>query len=356
MQFEHNRSLRSGNTLGFDRSARYYCEPATPDQLQEALAFAASKQLNLNVLGSGSNIILTRNIDGLVVHPSSKAITHTPHAIDTDHVRVTCDAGVNWNDLVQFTLNHGLYGLENLSLIPGLAGAAPIQNIGAYGVELCDVFESLSAVHIASGDTRIFHAEDCAFGYRDSVFKSVVAGEYIITQLTLNLTTTGPVNLSYGALAQAVEESDIEHPTAQDVSNIVCAIRRAKLPDPSKIGNAGSFFKNPIIRADTYALLKKDWPTLPGHQVSPTDVQAQTVAQHENNNYPHMKVPAAWLIDQSGYKGQRYGNVGVHHLQALVLVHFGGGTGDELLALASRIQTTVKNTFGIMLEIEPGIV
>lgn len=340
MHIEFNRSLLHLNTLGFNRTARHYCESKDTEALHDALAYAQSHQLPVRVLGSGSNIILTKDIDGLVIRQTSSSISHSAVPSNPHRVKVSCDAGVVWHDLVEYSLAHDLYGLENLSLIPGLVGAAPIQNIGAYGVELCDVIDRVSTIHIASGEAREFSASECQFQYRDSVFKSTCPGEYIITGLTLQLTINGPVNLSYAALAHAIEQTGIENPTARDVSNTVCAIRRSKLPDPSRLGNAGSFFKNPVISRKQFHTLRETWPSMPGHPDADNQV----------------KVPAAWLIDQSGFKGQRFGPVGVHHQQALVLVHFGGGTGEELLKLASWIQSTIRENFGISLEIEPGII
>ena len=327
-------SLQDRNSLALPACAEYFCSVSDQAQVVEALDYARSQGLQVTALGGGSNLVLAGDIAGLVIYVDLQGIRCVHSSKDQVHIEFA--AGENWHRSVEYCLQQGWYGLENLSLIPGNMGAAPIQNIGAYGVELCDVFVSLQAIDMTTGQSLVMDKQACEFGYRDSIFKRQHSNRYLITQVTLALSLQPQVNLQYPALAQAL--ATVDKPTPQMVSDAVCAIRRAKLPDPDQIANAGSFFKNPVVSSDQLEGLLQSNPQMPYFSL----------------DSGRAKVPAAWLIEQCGFKGQRSGNVGVHQHQALVLVNF-GGTGAELLALADNIQSEVQQRFAIALEIEPRI-
>jgi UDP-N-acetylmuramate dehydrogenase len=327
-------SLQGRNSLALPACAEYFCSVSDQAKVVEALDYARSQGLQVTALGGGSNLVLAGDIAGLVIYVDLQGIRCVHSSRDQVHIEFA--AGENWHRAVQYCLQQGWYGLENLSLIPGNMGAAPIQNIGAYGVELCDVFVSLQAIDMTTGQSLVMDKQACEFGYRDSIFKRQHSNRYLITQVTLALSKQPQVNLQYPALAQAL--ATVDKPTPQMVSDAVCAIRRAKLPDPDQIANAGSFFKNPVVSSDQLEGLLQSNPQMPYFSL----------------DSGRAKVPAAWLIEQCGFKGQRSGNVGVHQHQALVLVNF-GGTGAELLALADNIQSEVQQRFAIALEIEPRI-
>lgn len=327
--------LKDLNTFGFDQRAEHYAAPSTEDELIESLAYARTRQLAVFVLGAGSNLVLSRDIPGLVIRPTFNAIQFPGSNPDDSAQRVICDAGVIWHDLVRKTVDASLYGLENLSLIPGTAGAAPVQNIGAYGVELAELLEHVDVIDQQTLEQTRLSVPDCAFGYRDSLFKKPAGQTLLITRIHLRLSRLRHIRLSYQALEDAVSHLPGE-PDARAISDTVCSIRRQKLPDPATIGNAGSFFKNPTISAGHYQRLKTACPAMPAHQ-------------HSDG----FRVPAAWLIEQTGWKGHRRGNVGVHDRQALVLVNHGGGSATELLALAKDIRSSVARRFDIKLEQEP---
>jgi UDP-N-acetylmuramate dehydrogenase len=254
-------------------------------------------------------------------------------------VFVTVEAGENWHEFVLWCISQNYGGLENLSLIPGNVGTSPIQNIGAYGVEIKDVFHQLEAIEIDTGKTKIFKLNDCNFGYRNSVFKNELKGNYIITNVTFKLTKNSHrLNISYGAIKDFLK--NIEHPTLKDISDAVIAIRESKLPDPKKIGNSGSFFKNPIISIEHFKILQQKFPEIPHYIISEDEV----------------KIPAGWLIEKSGFKGKRYGDAGVHKNQALVLVNYGNATGKEIYNLAEKIQQKIEADFNISLEIEVNVI
>ncbi len=336
MKILENHSLRAYNTFGVDARAAHFTEVVDVEMLREALA---AKIAPLFVLGGGSNILLTRDLPGLVIHNAIRGIEVER---ETDaHVVVVAGGGTNWHWLVEWSLQRGLGGLENLSLIPGTVGAAPIQNIGAYGVELEDVFEKLEAYSVADGERVFFDAEACAFGYRDSYFKREGKGRFFITRVWLRLSKQPRLNLSYGNVAETLREMGISEPTIRDVSRAIIQIRRSKLPDPSQIGNAGSFFKNPTISEAHHQLLKQSWPDLPGY---PLDDSPGMV-----------KVPAGWLIEKAGWKGRRIGDAGCHRQQALVLVNYGKASGQDILHLARLIQEDVEQKFGIRLEEEVNV-
>ncbi len=328
--------LKSMNTLALPATAEHFCRVDTLDMLREVLAWARGQRLKVMVLGGGSNVILADNIPGLVVAMAIPGIELETQ--DKDLRLVHVGAGENWHQLVLHSLAKGWFGLENLSLIPGLAGAAPIQNIGAYGVELSELFRSLTALHVNTGEQVILSAEDCQFAYRDSVFKHAGRDQYVITSLTLALSSQPALRLDYPALQQAIEQNNLSEVTPEVVSRIVCDIRRSKLPDPRDIPNVGSFFKNPVISSEQAEQLASDYP------------QLVTYLQSDGS----VKLAAGWLVDQAGWKGVSRGPVGVHPQQALVLTNR-GGTCKQLLALADEIIRSVQNKFAITLELEPRV-
>lgn len=331
--------LSSRNTLALPGLAEHFCTVTSVSQLQEALAHARSQRMAVTVFGGGSNLVLTGDVAGLVIDmaiPGRQLL-----GMENDLVRVRYGAGEHWHGLVNHALENGWYGLENLSLIPGRAGAAPIQNIGAYGVELDQVFLALEAVEIDTGVQLRLDREDCTFGYRDSIFKHGLRGRVVITGIELQLCSNARPNLEYPALRQWLLEAnfDLDRVTPRQVSDAVCAIRRSKLPDPAAIPNAGSFFKNPVVSAEQADALQWHFPDLP--------------------RYPQpdgtVKLPAGWLIEKAGWKGRKKGKVGVHDRQSLVLVNLGGANGDELLSLAWDIERDIRERYAINLEIEPRV-
>lgn len=337
LQIEENVSLKNFNTFGIEASARYFVEINNEADLTELFMDPQWHQTERLVLGGGSNLLLVTNFEGLVIRLNIRGIEHR---INHETVLVQAGAGEVWNELVNYCVNHGFAGMENLSLIPGSVGASPIQNIGAYGVELKDVFESCRAFEIATGEIKVFNKEDCAFGYRESVFKSALKGQYIITSVKFRLSTTARINVSYGAIEQELAARGITAPTIKDVSQVVSAIRVSKLPDPSTIGNSGSFFKNPVIPASQFKVIFEKYPAV--------------------SNYPAgeglVKLAAGWLIEQCGWKGKIVGNTGTWKNQALVLVNHGGATGQEIYDLSSQIIDSVYTKFGVVLEREVNII
>jgi UDP-N-acetylmuramate dehydrogenase len=337
LQIQENVSLKNFNTFGIDINARYFAEISHEDELTELFADPQWLKFKRLVLGGGSNMLMVNDFEGLVIRLNIRGIEHR---ISHDDVFVEAGAGEVWNDLVNYCVDHNYAGMENLSLIPGSVGASPIQNIGAYGVELKDVFESCRAFEIATGTFKTFTRADCKFGYRESVFKSELAGQYIIVSVKFHLSLVPNFNLKYGAIEQELANRNITSPTIKDVSQVVSHIRVSKLPDPSTIGNAGSFFKNPVISAAEFAPIQKSFP----------DVV----------NYPagdgQVKLAAGWLIEQCGWKGKTVGNTGTWKNQALVLVNHGGATGNEVYNLSSQIIDSVYTKFGVLLQREVNIV
>ena len=332
-----DQDLSTLNTLGFSARADYFCQPESVAECQQALAWARERGLPVLALGGGSNLILAADIPGLTLQMNN--LDRDYLAQEDGSVLLTVGAGVVWHDLVMEVAGKGLFGLENLALIPGRAGAAPVQNIGAYGTELADVLESVQGVRVRDGQPVTLSREQCAFGYRDSIFKSSVyqpgqPEQIIITALVLRLHRQGQPRLGYGDLAASLEGKPL---TPLNIAQAVSSIRRSKLPDPSEIGNAGSFFKNPLVPQAQAEALKQQYPQLP---VYPAD-------------NGQAKLAAGWLIQQCGFKGVRRGAVGVYPKQALVLVHYGQGTADQLLALADEIVACVEQTFAVTLEREP---
>ena len=296
------------------------------------------KQRPILILGGGSNLLFTKDFEGLVLHNAIKGMEVLNK--NSTHSYIEAGAGEIWHELVLYAIDQNLGGLENLSLIPGTVGASPMQNIGAYGVEIKDVFHSLKALNIETLDERIFYHEDCEFGYRESVFKKALKGQYVILAVTFKLSKQPTVNISYGAIEETLKTMNIEQPNIKDVSDAVCAIRRSKLPDPAKIGNAGSFFKNPEITVSHFEILKTAYPLLPSYPTS----------------LGYIKVPAGWLIEQCGWKGKTIDNYGVHPQQALVLVNYGNAKGNDIYQLSEKIKESVLGKFKITLETEVNII
>jgi UDP-N-acetylmuramate dehydrogenase len=331
-QFSH--SLLTYNTFGIEASARYFEEFSSVEQLQTILQKPDYQNIPLLVLGGGSNVLFTMDFDGLVLKNNIKGIELA--AQDHESVQVKVGAGESWHEFVLHAIEHGWCGIENLSLIPGTVGAAPMQNIGAYGAEIKDTFVYLNAYHLKTGEIHTFTNEQCAFGYRESIFKKEVKDQYIILNVSFCLQKNAPVNVSYGAINEVLAAQNITEPSIKNVSDAVIQIRQSKLPNPAEIGNAGSFFKNPEISPEQYQALKNLHPSLPSYATA-TEL---------------VKIPAGWLIEQAGWKGYRQGQIGVHSKQALVLVNYGGGSGQELKQLAADIQIDVLAKFGVALQVE----
>jgi len=331
-----NVSLKPFNTFGVEVRARLFAEAHDDAEMREALALASARGIPLQVIGGGSNLLLTGDIDALVLRMASRGLRLLGD--DGEQVLVEAEAGEPWHPFVLWTLEQGLAGLENLSLIPGTVGAAPMQNIGAYGVEIKDVFAGLTAMDRLSGELRDFSLEECAFGYRDSLFKRDV-GRWLILRVRFKLSRALSLHLDYGPVRQRLREQGIDAPTALDVSRAICSIRSEKLPDPAQLGNAGSFFKNPLVPAGLAERLRGE--------------HADLVAYPQADG--QVKLAAGWLIERAGWKGFRDGDAGVHRLQALVLVNYGAATGLQLLDLAQRIQADVAERFGVALEMEPNL-
>ncbi|MGY6521150.1 MAG: UDP-N-acetylmuramate dehydrogenase [Mongoliitalea sp.] len=334
MNIQENISLKPYNTFGIDKKARFFYVINTLEDLRDGLHYAKTHELKVLVLGGGSNILLTEDWNGLVIYNQLKGVELVHE--DEDHVWVEAGAGENWHAFVLYCLENNWGGLENLSLIPGTVGASPMQNIGAYGVEIKDSFVSLQALNRESLAVEVFDSEACQFGYRESIFKNSHRDKYIILSVQFKLTKRNhPLHTDYGAIQATLESNGIKYPTIQDISNAVIEIRSSKLPDPKVIGNAGSFFKNPTIDTYQFQQLKDSYPEIPSF---PT--------KHG------VKIPAAWLIQQCGWKGKVFGAIGVHKDQPLVLVNFGGGEGKAIVQLSKDIQASVQEKFGIALHPE----
>jgi UDP-N-acetylmuramate dehydrogenase len=327
-------SLKPFNSFGIDVRAQLFAEAHGDADVREALAYAAAQAVPLLVIGGGSNLLLTRDIPALVLRMATRGIRVLRD--DGKHVLVEAEAGEAWHPFVLWTLEHGLCGLENLSLIPGTVGAAPMQNIGAYGVEIKDVFAGLTALDRQTGELRDFNLEECNFAYRDSLFKHET-GRWLILRVRFALSRVSHLKLDYGPVQQRLAGQGITEATPSDVSRAICSIRREKLPDPAELGNAGSFFKNPLVSQALAAELQGLYP----------DLVAYPQADGQ------MKLAAGWLIDKAGWKGFRDGDAGVHKMQALVLVNYGGATGHDIANLALRIQQDIAERFKVDLEMEP---
>ena len=340
VQFLTHKSLTELNTLGFNQQAEHFIEVDNDEMLSEVVEYANKKKWPIFILGDGSNIVLTKDIPGLVIRLNNDSLHYENRGEENSWLfRLTASAGTNWHRLVRDTMSRGLSGLENLSLIPGSTGAAPIQNIGAYGVELADRFESLRALHLPTNEWHTFDIGACEFGYRDSYFKRH-AGEYCISSVNLMIGNDKPFETSYASLRQALDRLDVDELTPVMISDTVCKIRESKLPNPDQICNAGSFFHNPIVSEAQYNGLKQRFPNL--------------IAYPQQDGTK--KLAAGWLIDSLGLRGDRQGPVGVYDKQALVLVHHGGGNGEQLLAYAETIRSGVQEKYGVELKMEPQVV
>lgn len=335
---QSNVDLQPYNTLNISANAGKFAAVDTQAHLRNIIAHPETDNYRLLVLGGGSNMLFAGDYEGLVLHIeiSGREIVKETE----DHIWLKIGAGENWHQTVRYCVERGWGGVENLSLIPGTVGAAPIQNIGAYGVELDEVFEWLEAIDIETGETLHFEKEECEFGYRDSIFKNELKGKTIVTDVVLKLSKQPVVNTSYGAIRSELEKRNIADPSIRDISDIVIDIRNSKLPNPEQLGNAGSFFKNPIVDNQTYKRIKESHPQAPGYPAG----EGQT------------KVPAGWLIEKAGWKGKVVGNTGTYKNQALVIVNHGGATGKEILKLSQDIRTSVVDMFGIELKAEVNII
>lgn len=339
MELQENISLKNYNTFGVGAHARYFSEVSTEGELKDAVRVAQSKNIPVLVLGGGSNVLFTRDFEGLVVKLGLKGVCEED--ISADEVLVKAKAGENWNDFVWFCLSKNYGGLENLALIPGNVGTSPMQNIGAYGVEIKDFFHSCKALNLQTLETETFDNERCKFGYRDSFFKNAGKGKYVVLEVAFKLTKrTHKIHSEYGAIRTELEKAGINTPSIQDIAGAVVKIRQSKLPDPTITGNAGSFFKNPIISMELYEPIKKSHPEIPGY-----------------SNGDMVKVPAGWLIERCGWKGKQIGNVACHDMQALVIINkTGEASGDEIFEFSKQIVESVRDTFGIELEREVNII
>ena len=337
MQILENFSLKNYNTFGIEAKAKQFVAVHTVDELKNVLQENSNNQKF--ILGGGSNMLLTQDINALVIHVDLKG----KKIIDQDEnfVFVESQAGENWHEFVLWTIHQDFGGLENMSLIPGNLGTTPVQNIGAYGTEIKDTFVSCQAINIENQEIKNFNLQECNFGYRESVFKNELKNQYIITSVVFKLTKKNhKINISYGDIQLELENQNIKKPSLIDVSNAVIAIRKSKLPNPKELGNSGSFFKNPILLKSDFEPIHTKFPEMKYYEISETEV----------------KVPAGWLIEQAGFKGKRFGDAGIHKNQALVLVNYGNATGQEVLNISKDIQKTVLDRFGIAIEAEVNII
>ncbi len=338
MEIQSNTSLLAYNTFNLDVKADYLIKAKSITDLKDALLFAKSKAIDVLILGGGSNVLFRSDYKGLVILLETKGIEILKE--DDKEVVIRAAAGENWNAFVEYCVKHCWYGIENLALIPGNVGTCPIQNIGAYGVEVKDVIDEVRVMDRSNFAEKTFKNNACQFGYRNSIFKGRAKGKYIITDVVFRLKKEGKLNTTYGAIRSELEKQGITKPTLKNVMDIVIHIRNSKLPDTKRLGNAGSFFKNPIIHESLFQKIKSQYPEIPYYP--------------ETNN--HLKIPAGWLIEKAGLKGVRQGNVGMHEKQALVLVNYGGANSHELINYKNEVIKKVKLMFGISLEVEVNII
>ncbi len=337
MEIQHNFSLKKYNTFGIEAKANQFVAVHNVAELRTVLE--ENKSQRKFILGGGSNMLLTKDIDALVIHVDLKGRKIVQE--NDDFVWVESQAGENWHEFVLWTIDKNFGGLENMSLIPGNVGTTPVQNIGAYGTEIKDTFDSCEAMKIENQEMKTFAKDECHFGYRESVFKNEAKDQYIITSVVFKLTKHNhKINTSYGDISGELAKNYIINPSLKDVSNAVIAIRKSKLPDPKELGNSGSFFKNPILLKTDFDKIHQKFPEMKFYEVSETEV----------------KVPAGWLIEQAGFKGKRFGDAGIHKNQALVLVNYGNATGQEILDVSKKIQETIYKTFGIHIEAEVNVI
>lgn len=341
LNVQSNVSLKPYNTFGIQATARYWVDIQHPNDLLTLLQLDEYNNVQKLILGGGSNLLLTGDLDGMVVRMNIQGTELVRE--DEQHWWLKAGAGVNWHTFVLHCVKRGYAGVENLSLIPGTVGAAPMQNIGAYGVEIEQVFDSLEAINRQTGEIHTFSRAECEFGYRESVFKHKLKGQFIIVNVTFRLDKQPVFHTSYGAIQETLDQMGVvpDKLSIKAISDAVIRIRQSKLPDPAQIGNAGSFFKNPEISLEQFDTLRKQFPQLPGYPLA---------------NSGQVKVPAGWLIEQAGWKGYRRGDAGVHAKQALVLVNYGSAVGSEILELAKEVQRSVKERFGININPEVNII
>lgn len=337
MHVEGRYALKRYNTFSIDAYAEHFLSFDSLDSLREGVAYARENSMPVFVLGGGSNVLFMQDFKGFVLHNNMQGISQAGE--DNDYVYLKVSGGVGWHDFVEYAIARGLGGVENLSLIPGRVGASPIQNIGAYGVELKDSFYELEALQLETLEQRTFSKNDCAFGYRDSVFKRALKNKYVITTVTFQLRKIPVLQTTYGAIQAELARLSITNPGIREISNAIINIRRSKLPDPAKIGNAGSFFKNPEVDRKVFENLESNYPQIPGYPAQDS-----------------VKLAAGWLIEQCGWKGYRHGDAGCHVNQALVLVNYGNASGADIYELSTMIVESVKEKFGVVLEREVNIV
>lgn len=337
MQILENISLKPFNTFRIDANARCFVELVTEDEILSFLSAGHQNRYPVLILGGGSNILFSKDFEGTIAKISNRGIEFIEE--DNESVIISANAGESWDAVVKYCVDQGWGGLENLSLIPGNTGTSPVQNIGAYGAEMKDILHSVEAIHLESHEKRLFTPGECELDYRDSVFKGSLKGQYMILKVTFRLSKKPVLNLGYLQVREELKIMNIVHPTILSVREAVIRIRRRKLPDPAEIGNAGSFFKNPVISEDKFLDLKDKFPAI--------------VFYTQNKEH---KIPAAWMIEQCGWKGKRFGDAGVHINQPLVLVNYGNATGKDILDLAHRIRESVYERFEILLEQEVNVI
>ncbi|MCH8325434.1 MAG: UDP-N-acetylmuramate dehydrogenase [Bacteroidetes bacterium] len=337
MQIQENISLKKYNTFGIDVKARYFIELKNEEQIEEIFSSEVNSEKRF-ILGGGSNVLFTKNYEGLILKNSISGINKLTE--DSNEVIIEAGAGVIWQDLVNYCVKNKYWGIENLSLIPGTVGAAPIQNIGAYGQELKNIFLNLNGFDLLEKVKRNYNNEDCQFGYRDSIFKNSLKGFFLITSVQLKLSKRANPILSYQPVMDEIDKRNINNSTIAQISDMICDIRKSKLPDPNEIGNAGSFFKNPEISENTFEHLKKEFKDINSYKTESGVV----------------KISAGWLIEKCGWKGKRKGDVASFEKQALILVNYGNATGKEVLDFAEEVKKTVKEKFGILLIEEINII
>ena len=338
MNIIENYPLLKLNTFGIDVKAKYFVSINTVNELIELTKTKVFKDLRLLILGGGSNILFTKDYDGLIILNNIKGKEIIDQTQQSIFLKI--GAGENWHELVMYTVDNGWGGIENLSLIPGNTGTAPMQNIGAYGVEIKETFVELEALEISSGKIIKFNNSDCEFGYRESIFKNKIKNQYIILNITLELKKNPVLNINYGDVKAILESQNIKNPAIKEVSNAIISIRQSKLPDPKKIGNSGSFFKNPIVSLNQLEFIKKKYPNVVNYEI----------------NENEFKIAAGWMIERAGWKGKKFNNCGVHEKQALVLVNYGLANGMEIFNLSEEIILDIKDKFGITLEREVNII
>ena len=338
MNVLENYPLKKLNTFGINVRSKYLVEVSSIDEILEIIESEKFKNLKKLVLGGGSNVLFTKDYNGLIILNKIKGMKVTYQ--DADCVKLLIGAGENWHELVMYTVENGWGGIENLSLIPGHTGTAPMQNIGAYGVEIKDTFIELEALEISTGKIEKFNKEKCKFGYRESIFKNENKNKYIILNITLRLNKNPKINVSYGEIKNDLRNNNIQSPTVKDVSEAIISIRKRKLPDPKKIGNSGSFFKNPVVDLNKLKSLQEKYPNIVNYQI----------------NKNEFKIAAGWMIEKAGWKGKTINNYGVHKNQSLVLVNYGNAKGIEIYNLSEKIIIDIKEKFGILLVREVNII